>query len=114
MDAPIMNRQAPATIMISRSLFPRIHLDVNLQTGVNGHNSGNGIKQVEYIQQVLYFTCNCIDNQIYTKQRKGKCSQNDTRIVLPMDVENGCIQLPQNWVKLRIEAHYPTELILTV
>lgn len=96
------------------AFLPRIHFDVDLQAGIDGDDGGNGVEQVEHIQQVLYFTCNCIDNQIYTKQRKGKCSQNDTRIVLPMDVENGCIQLPQNWVKLRIEAHYPTKHILTV
>lgn len=39
------------------------------------------------VQQVLYFVCNYVDNQIYAEQGKGKCSQNDTRIVLPMNEE---------------------------
>lgn len=65
-------------------------------------------------KDVLYFACNCTDNQSYVKFGKGKCSQNDTRIVLPMNVEKGCVQLPQNRVKLPIEAHYSTKHILTV
>lgn len=44
-----------------------------------------------YVQQVLYFVCNYTDNQRYTKSGKGKCSQNDTRIVLPMNEEKGCV-----------------------
>ena len=73
------------------AFLPRVHLDVDLQAGVDGYNGGNGVEQVEDIQQVLYFVCNYTDNQRYTKSGKGKCSQNDTRIVLPMNEEKGCV-----------------------
>lgn len=73
------------------AFLPRIHLNVDLQAGIDGHDGGNGIKQVEDIQHVLYFACNCTDNQNYVKSGKGKCSQNDTRIVLPMNEEKGCV-----------------------
>lgn len=72
------------------------------------------IWNLKNLQNVLYFTCNYTDNQYYVKSEKGKCSQNDTRIVLPLSVEKGCVQLPQNRVKLPIEAHYSTKHILTV
>ena len=49
------------------AFLPRVHLDVNLQAGVNGHDGGNGIEQVEDIQQVLHFVCNYVDNQIYAE-----------------------------------------------
>lgn len=96
------------------AFLPRIHLDIDLQTGIDGDDGGNGVQQVEDIHHVLYFACNCTDNQSYVKFGKGKCSQNDTRIVLPMNVEKECVQLPQNRVKLPIEAHYSTKHILTV
>lgn len=73
------------------AFLPRIHLDIDLQTGIDGDDGGNGVQQVEDIQQVLYFVCNYTDNQRYTKSGKGKCSQNDTRIVLPMNEEKGCV-----------------------
>ena len=96
------------------AFLPRVHLDVNLQAGVDGHDGGNGIEQVEDIQQVLYFTCNYIDNQEYAKSKEDKCSQNDTRIVLLMNEEKGCFQLPQNRVKLSVKAHCHAKHILTV
>lgn len=46
---------------------------------------------IQQLQHVLYFACNCTDNQNYVKSEKGKCSQNDTRIVLPMNEEKGCV-----------------------
>lgn len=73
------------------AFFPRIHLDINLEAGVDGDNSGNGIQEVKHVEHVLYFACNCTDNQNYVKSEKGKCSQNDTRIVLPMNEEKGCV-----------------------
>ena len=36
------------------AFLPRVHLDVNLQAGVNGHDGGNGIEQVEDIQHHGY------------------------------------------------------------
>ena len=96
------------------AFLPRIHFDVDLQAGIDGDDGGNGVEQVEHIHHVLYFACNYTDNQNYVKSEKGKCSQNDTRIVLPLNVEKGCVQLPQNRVKLPIEAHCPAKHILTV
>ena len=49
------------------AFLPRIHLDIDLQTGIDGDDGGNGVQQVEDIQQVLYLACNYVDNQIYTK-----------------------------------------------
>ena len=96
------------------AFLPRVHLDVNLQAGVDGHDGGNGIEQVEDIQQVLYFTCNYIDNQLYIDFVSCKCSQNETRIVLPISVRNGCFQLLQNRMKSAIKAHSTAKHILTV
>ncbi len=96
------------------AFLPRIHLNVDLQAGIDGHDGGNGIKQVEDIQQVLYFTCNSIDNQIYIDFENYKCSQNETRIVLPISMRNGCVQLLQNRMKSAIKAHCVVKHILTV
>lgn len=96
------------------AFLPRVHLDVNLQAGVDGHDGGNGIEQVEDIQQVLYFTCNSIDNQIYIDFESYKCSQNETRIVLPISMRNGCVQLLQNRMKSAIKAHCVVKHILMV
>ena len=73
------------------TFLTEVHLDVDLQTGVDDHDGGYGINEVEHIEHVLYFACNCTDNQNYVKSGKGKCSQNDTRIVLPMNEEKGCV-----------------------
>ena len=66
------------------------------------------------IHQVLYFTCNSIDNQIYIDFENYKCSQNETRIVLPISMRNGCVQLLQNRMKSAIKAHCVVKHILTV
>ena len=100
--------------MLGDSVFARVHLDVYLECGYDRKTSCNRINDILDVQHVLYFTCNYTDNQYYVKSEKGKCSQNDTRIVLPLSVEKGCVQLPQNRVKLPIEAHYSTKHILTV
>ena len=76
------------------AFLPRIHLDIDLQTGIDGDDGGNGVQQVEDIQQVLYFGYKTIDNQLNTKLRNGKCSQNETRIALSFSMENGSVQLP--------------------
>ena len=49
------------------AFLPRVHLDVDLQAGIDGDDGGNGVEQVEDIQQVLYFGYNAIDNQLNTK-----------------------------------------------
>ena len=96
------------------AFLPRIHFDVDLQAGIDGDDGGNGVEQVEHIQQVLYFTCNSIDNQIYIDFENYKCSQNETRIVLPISMRNGCVQLLQNRMKSAIKAHCVVKHILTV
>ena len=96
------------------AFFPRIHLDINLEAGVDGDNSGDGIQEVKHVEQVLYFTCNSIDNQIYIDFENYKCSQNETRIVLPISMRNGCVQLLQNRMKSAIKAHCVVKHILTV
>ena len=68
-----------------------VHLDVDLERGYDNQNRGERVAHVLDIQHVLYFACNCTDNQNYVKSGKGKCSQNDTRIVLPMNEEKGCV-----------------------
>lgn len=73
------------------AVLSRIPLDIDLERGYDGQHGGNRIADVQDIQQVLYFVCNYTDNQRYTKSGKGKCSQNDTRIVLPMNEEKGCV-----------------------
>ena len=100
--------------MLGDSVLARVHLDVYLECGYDRKTSCNRVNDVLDIEHVLYFTCNYTDNQYYVKSEKGKCSQNDTRIVLPLSVEKGCVQLPQNRVKMPIEAHYSTKHILTV
>lgn len=37
------------------AFLPCVHLDVNLQAGVDGHDGGNGIEQVEDIEHVIYY-----------------------------------------------------------
>lgn len=99
--------------VLGYSVLARVHLDVYLECGYDRKTSCNRVNDILDIEHVLHFACNCTDNQNYVKFGKGKCSQNDTRIVLPMNVEKGCVQLPQNRVKLPIEAHYSAKHILT-
>ena len=73
------------------AVLARVHLDVYLTDGHDDVNSGDSATDILDIEQVLYFVCNYTDNQRYTKSGKGKCSQNDTRIVLPMNEEKGCV-----------------------
>lgn len=77
--------------MLGDSVLARVHLDVYLECGYDRKTSCNRVNDVLDIQHVLYFACNCTDNQNYVKSGKGKCSQNDTRIVLPMNEEKGCV-----------------------
>ena len=96
------------------AVLSRIPLDIDLERGYDGQHGGNRIADVQDIQQVLYFTCNSIDNQIYIDFENYKCSQNETRIVLPISMRNGCVQLLQNWMKSAIKAHCVVKHILTV
>lgn len=96
------------------SVLAHVHLDVYLHGGNDGHDGGDGVAQVQDIQQVLYFTCNSIDNQIYIDFENYKCSQNETRIVLPISMRNGCVQLLQNRMKSAIKAHCVVKHILMV
>ena len=53
------------------AFLPRIHLDVDLQAGIDGDNGCDGIEQVKDIQHVLYFACNYTDNQNYVEFEKA-------------------------------------------
>ena len=77
--------------VLGDSVLARVHLDIYLECGYDRKTSCNRVNDVLDIEQVLYFVCNYTDNQRYTKSGKGKCSQNDTRIVLPMNEEKGCV-----------------------
>lgn len=68
-----------------------VHLDVDLERGNDNQNRGERVAHVLDIQHVLYFACNYTDNQCYVKSEKGKCSQNDTRIVWLKNEEKGCV-----------------------
>lgn len=76
---------------LGNTVLARVHLYVNLESGHNHTNPGDGTTESLDVEHVLYFACNCTDNQNYVKSGKGKCSQNDTRIVLPMNEEKGCV-----------------------
>lgn len=76
---------------LGNAVLARVHLYVNLESGHNHTNPGDGTTESLDVHHVLYFACNCTDNQNYVKSEKGKCSQNDTRIVLPMNEEKGCV-----------------------
>lgn len=76
------------------AVLARVHLDVYLTNGHDDVNPGYGATDILDIEQVLYFGYNTIDYQLNTKQQNSKCSQNETRIVLSVSVENGGIQLP--------------------
>lgn len=62
-----------------------VHFDIDLERGNDYENRGDSVADVQHVQHVLYFARNYTDNQNYVKSEKGKCSQNDTRIVLPMN-----------------------------
>ncbi len=96
------------------AVLARVHLDVYLTDGHDDVNSGDSATDILDIEQVLYFTCNSIDNQIYIDFENYKCSQNETRIVLPISMRNGCVQLLQNRMKSAIKAHCVVKHILTV
>ena len=96
------------------AVLARVHLDVYLTNGHDDVNPGYGATDILDIEQVLYFTCNSIDNQIYIDFENYKCSQNETRIVLPISMRNGCVQLLQNRMKSAIKAHCVVKHILTV
>ena len=100
--------------MLGDSVFARVHLDVYLECGYDRKTSCNRINDILDVQQVLYFTCNSIDNQIYIDFENYKCSQNETRIVLPISMRNGCVQLLQNRMKSAIKAHCVVKHILMV
>lgn len=76
---------------LDHAVLACVHLDINLERGNDDKHRGNGVADIQHIEHVLYFACNCTDNQNYVKSEKGKCSQNDTRIVLPMNEEKGCV-----------------------
>ena len=80
--------------VLGDAVLSRVHLDVYLESGYDSVASCHGIDDILHIQQVLYFGYNTIDYQLNTKQQNSKCSQNETRIVLSVSVENGDIQLP--------------------
>lgn len=100
--------------MLGYSVLARVHLDIYLECGYDRKTSCNRVNDILDIEQVLYFTCNSIDNQIYIDFENYKCSQNETRIVLPISMRNGCVQLLQNRMKSAIKAHCVVKHILTV
>lgn len=73
------------------AVLARVHLDVYLTNGHDDVNPGYGATDILDIEHVLHFAYNYTDNQYYAKLEKGKCSQNDTRIVLPMNKKKGCV-----------------------
>lgn len=46
------------------AFLPRIHLDIDLQTGIDGDDGGNGVQQVEDIQHhrhdIIVHKCQCV------------------------------------------------------
>lgn len=73
--------------VLGYSVLARVHLDIYLECGYDRKSSCNRVNDVLDIEQVLYFAFNYIDNQRYVNLQKGKCSQNETRIVLSISME---------------------------